>query len=96
MAERAGSKFKLPEWATKIPFWAFTSIVTAGLSVYVDTQDLKRASEFSQKTDDRHDSDIAQLKADLRKSNESNEEKTRKGMDKLDQIIVMLEQRKKK
>lgn len=93
---RASGGFKLPVWATKVATWAFMAITGAGINVYMDTAANKQDIAVMKKTDDRHESDLAQLRTDLRKMDESSEEKTRKGLDKLDQIISMMDQRKRR
>jgi hypothetical protein len=97
------SSVRIPEWAKSavlwalksIGFWAFTAAVGAGFTVYMDTDRNKRDIEVINKTIEHVVADVTEIRTDLRATRDSNDEKNRKGLEKLDQLIAMLERRRK-
>jgi hypothetical protein len=96
-------KSKLPAWVTdgikegikKVVTWAITGIIIAGISVYMDVNDLKKDMQFAFKNDERQDSQISKLFDRQDQKDANYEELLRKSVDKLDWIARELERRRK-
>lgn len=87
---------RLPEWATKIATWAFMAVIGAGFSVYMDTAKNTQDIEFIKKTMDRHEGGISQVQTEVKLMGHSNEEKNRKALEKLDEIMTLIQQQRMK